>query len=194
LYKQLTTRELDCLHKEINPHTLFNFLNGLHVLISTDREKAKSLLESLSDVLRYHLYTEANTKVPLKDELENCENFLDLYKLKTPGFEAEITKKGDLNNLNIYPFIYLPLVENACKYGVASQKISLVEINLDVLEDSIIFEIENSKVNVEKDTKSGGIGLSNLKKRLNILYGNDYRLIISDNTNKYNVKLVLTKI
>jgi len=194
LYKQLTTRELDCLHKEINPHTLFNFLNGLHVLISTDREKAKSLLESLSDVLRYHLYTEANTKVSLKDELENCENFLDLYKLKTPGFEAEITKKGDLNNLNIYPFIYLPLVENACKYGVASQKISLVEINLDVLEDSIIFEIENSKVNVEKDTKSGGIGLSNLKKRLNILYGNDYRLIISDNTNKYNVKLVLTKI
>jgi sensor histidine kinase YesM len=194
LMRDIQSTKLNYLHKEINPHTLFNVLNGVHVLINSDRDKAKDLLASLSDVLRFHLYTEANTKVYLKDEIQNCINFLDLYKLKSIDFDYKFTKKGDYNAHKIYPFLYLPLVENACKYGIISSKTSFIEINLEILDDRIIFEIENSKEDVKKKSQKGGIGLDNLKQRLHLLYGNAYRLNISDKTDKFKVKLVLTKI
>ncbi|MFP4663156.1 MAG: sensor histidine kinase [Bacteroidales bacterium] len=185
-------QELKHLNSQMNPHMLFNILNNVHILIEKNKTRARDMLASLSDVLRYQLYTEPDKKVLLRDEIQNVRDLMDLWVSKSPDADYEFNIKGNPGIKKVHPFLFLPIVENACKYGISGQNGGFVVINLDIKDNAIIFETENEKKNLSKSNKSKGIGLYNLHRRLKLLYTDKYELKIEDFEHKYKVKLVLT--
>jgi len=154
--------ELEVLKNQINPHFLFNVLNNLYSLaIENEDEVTADGISKLSSLMRYNIYTKKDTKVPLEDEIES----------KT-----------------IAPFIFIMFIENAFKYGISLNKKSDIHIKLKTVKDQIRFEIMNN--NNRPDNKlGGGIGLENVKQRLEHFYPNKHKLIIEDTDKEYKVFL-----
>ncbi|MEZ4898191.1 MAG: histidine kinase [Saprospiraceae bacterium] len=188
--------ELKFLKSQINPHFLFNTLNNLYALTLKKSDAAPEIVIKLSEMLRYMLYECNEKRVLLPKEIKYIRNYLDLEQLRQ-GNKANITfeVKGEVSEQRIAPLMFIPFLENAFKHGL-NRGIShgFVRILMEVHGNDLHFEIENSKPpslpNPEM-RKVGGIGLMNVKRRLNLIYPQAYALTIEDQPDAYTVKMDL---
>ena len=186
-----TNAELEQLKNQINPHFLFNMLNNANVLIEDDPTKASQVLMKLSDLLRYQLYDSSREKVLLTSEIHFLEDFLNLEKIRRDNFNFLIAKEGELSGVQVTPLLFISFVENAVKHNNDSTKLSYVNLFFLVRHNELFFRCINSKPAVKAVNKSGGLGLSNIKRRLELLFPASHDLKIEDNPEKYCINLTL---
>ncbi len=197
LVTQTMQSELRFLKSQINPHFLFNTLNNLYALTLKKSDQAPDVVIKLSEMMRYMLYECNEKRVPLSKEVNYIQNYLELEKLRQSNRAVEITFEvnGSIKNQQIAPLMFIPFLENSFKHGLSHQiSHGFVHVRLDVDDNRVQFNIENSKPDsapVRDNRPSGGIGLVNVHRRLNLLYPNQYELKIEDNPNSYAVNLLL---
>lgn len=185
--------ELQFLKTQINPHFLFNNLNNLYSYALEQSPKTPEIILELSGVLRYMLYECQEATVPLRKEIEQLDNFVNLSKLQLEergnvDFKMPNIKDG----YRIAPLILSVFIENAFKHSASSQQNAIdIRINLDwISENTIVFTCENSFSNKSNtDSLSKGIGLENVRKRLELLYPDKHKLQIENASNRFNVRL-----
>ncbi|RDY61987.1 sensor histidine kinase [Flagellimonas nanhaiensis] len=195
--RQLAT-ELRFLRSQVSPHFFFNTLNNIYSLSLTKSDKAPEVILKLSELMRYLLYATDKRKQKLRKEIECIQNYIDLERIRfDDSLEVDVEISGDLDGKVIAPMLLMPLIENSFKHG-ASQNIGQMKIslNIKVEGDFLYFELTN---NIPKEkgkstlpTRSGGIGLSNVRKRLELGYpAEDYELRLEEKNNNFNVLLKL---
>ncbi len=197
--QELETRtmqtELRFLKSQINPHFLFNTLNSLYALTLKKSDKAPEIVIKLSEMMRYMLYECNEKRVLLSNEVHYIQNYLDLERLRH-GSKVDISFEatGHISDQQIAPLMFIPFIENSFKHGLTNQlERGFVNIRLHVEKQDIDFFIENNKPNAlphqDHHRRSGGIGLVNVRRRLDILYPRQYSLEIYDNPKTYAVQL-----
>jgi sensor histidine kinase YesM len=182
--------ELEQLKSQVNPHFLFNTLNNLLVLTQTDPQKASQVLLGLSDLLRYQLYDSAREKILLSKDIAFIHNLLTLEKIRKNDFSYTIHTEGSVDGKNLPPFLFIPFVENAIKHGASTVGHSYLTLNFRITDKHLHFSSENSKPPVKANT-IGGLGLVNIKRRLELLYPGNHTLEIKDSSDKYIVNLII---
>jgi len=182
--------ELMHLKSQVNPHFFFNMLNNLYGLVGKDSKKAQELILKLSDMMRYSIYDGEKDTVLLSEEVTYLENYIELHKMryhKTIDIQFNIDIKDDDYKIN--PLLFIILLENAFKHGVENlREHAFVRINLEANNNIVNFEIENN-FETSEENHEAGIGLKNLKRRLEIVYPKKHTLIIYEANNIYNAKL-----
>lgn len=191
LEKSKISTELDQLKNQINPHFLFNMLNNANVLTKKDPDKASQVLMKLSDLLRYQLYDSARDKVLLTSDIHFLEDFLNLEKVRRDNFDFIISKEGDLSGVQVPPLLFISFVENAVKHNNDATKASYVNLFFDVRHDELHFRCVNSKPVVKAVNNTGGLGLANIKRRLELLFPITHVLDIQDEPYRYCVTLTI---
>lgn len=185
--------EVDFLRAQVNPHFLFNILNNLYALTLKKSEQAPDVVLKLSSMMEYMLYDSNDDKVLLDKELEYLQNYVALERLRF-GNEAVITFNiaNVPSGLTIAPLLLLPLVENAFKHGLSRQTANS-ELNIDIaFNDSVLtVKVENTRPLVPAEPLKGGIGLSNLRKRLALLYRSKYDLQLKDEPSLFSALLII---
>lgn len=185
--------ELESLKSQLNPHFLFNTLNSIYALIDLNSEDAKSAVHKLSGMLRYMLY-EDQPAVPLQREAEFIENYVSLMQLRLRvsdhPLQVSIIDADQAKGLTAPPLIFIPLIENALKYGIGAAPGTPVEITLTVSENRIVCRTVNGFAHTGK-TKESGIGLANLRRRLVLIYGSAASLRTSISENVFTSELTL---
>ena len=187
--------ELKHLKRQINPHFLFNMLNNANVLLKKDPEEASRLLFKLEDLLRYQINDSSKDAVSLSSDIRFLNDFLNLEKIRRDKFEYIISKEGDINKVVMPPLLFIPFVENAVKHNPDSENESYVHLSFKVWHNELTFQCENSKPTGQQEdsiVKTGGLGLKNIKRRLELLYPNRYSLEVEENEMSYKVNLHLT--
>jgi sensor histidine kinase YesM len=182
--------ELEQLKSQVNPHFLFNTLNNLLVLVKTDAEKASQVLLGLSDLLRYQLYDSNRDKILLSKDISFIHNLLALEKIRKNDFSYTIHSEGNIDGQSLPPFLFIPFVENAIKHGASTVGHSYLTLNFKLTEKELHFRSENSKPAV-RTAMVGGLGLGNIRRRLELLYPGNHSLEIVDETDKYIVNLII---
>lgn len=191
LEKQNLISELALLRTQINPHFLFNTLNNIDALIFSNPNEASAVLIKLSDIMRYMLYDSSAEKVPLAKELNYLENIIELQTLRQNNKDfINYQVIGTPSNLMISPMIFIPFIENAFKHGDKSLNARGIQIKIEIANDTVSLIVKNdiSNLNGVKDSV-GGIGLYNVKRRLELLYPNKFILEIMKTTESFNVNL-----
>lgn len=192
LEKTTLKSEMEQLKNQINPHFLFNMLNNANVLTQKDPSKASQVLMKLSDLLRYQLYDSARTSVLLTADIHFLEDLLNLEKIRRDNFEFFVAKQGELSGIQIAPLLLITFVENAIKHNMDAEKQSYVNLYFDVQNDKLHFKCINSKPRiVVTKRRSGGLGLANVKRRLELIYPAKHTLQTEDNTDTYSVNLTI---
>jgi hypothetical protein len=166
--------ELSFLKAQINPHFLFNTLNNIYTLSLMKSDKATDSILKLADMMRYVLTEAGDKAVPLQQEIKYLDQFISLQRIRlTDRVQVQFDIFGEVENRSIAPFLLLPFVENAFKYGISTHQDCLIKIQLTVKKGELIFQTEN-RVFQEKLSReySTGTGLTNLRRRLEILYPN----------------------
>ena len=200
--KDLETRrmqsEIKFLKSQINPHFLFNTLNSLYALTLMKSDKAPEIVIKLSEMMRYMLYESNERRVPLQKEVNYIENYLELETLRQSGRpDIQFKVEGAVNEQTIAPLLFIPFLENSFKHGLNHQiNEGYVHVTMKVFENKLLLRIVNSKPSTPppeapSDKKSGGIGLVNVQRRLNLLYPNQFKLDISDSETEHIVELSL---
>lgn len=196
LEKDKLEAELKFLRSQIHPHFLFNILNSLYALTLKKSEKAPEVVLKLSDLLNYMLYECNAPMVSLKNEIKLINDYIELEKLRYGDkLSMEFNVENSKTDNKIAPLLLLPFVENSFKHGV-SKKVSdkWIKIDLSINEDVLLLKIANSKnVNQPGNEQSytEGIGLLNVKRRLDLLYENKYELEINESKDRFEVNLKL---
>lgn len=183
--------ELDNLKSQLNPHFLFNTLNTIYALIAVAPDKAQGAVHRLSGLLRYMLY-EDESKVRLAQEADFIENYITLMKLRLGGRDVNYSiDLADRGNDNVPPQLFIPLVENAFKYGVTSDDATPIDIRLYVDGDDVVCNTSNAYTAAPAQEKrpDSGIGLANLRRRLSLIYGS--RASFATTTDGYIYKATL---
>ena len=191
--EQLKTN-LALLKHQVSPHFFMNTLNNIHTLIEMDSEKAQDAVERLSTLMRYLLYDSAQNTIELKKEIEFIYSFISLMQLRhSDEVEVTVLIPDQIPDIKIPPMLFISLLENAFKHGVNYPMKSYIYFEIQIHEKTLNCSIKNSKhktVANQYDEYSG-IGLTNIKKSLNLLYEQDYKLDISDNENEFEVNLTI---
>jgi two-component system LytT family sensor kinase len=183
--------EVDFLRAQVNPHFLFNILNNLYALTLKKSELAPDVVLKLSAMMEYMLYDSNDEKVPLDKELSYLNNYVELERLRfSGGPKMELTMPEDLQGQKIAPLLLLPLVENAFKHGLSKQvENGWLRMRVDLDGGTLKMLVENNKPTTIEISGKGGIGLSNLKKRLELLYPDRYQLEVKDQAAQFKVTL-----
>jgi two-component system, LytTR family, sensor kinase len=191
LENQRLTAELAFLKSQINPHFLFNSLNSIYSLAYQRSETTPEAILKLSEIMRYMLYECNDNKVDLGKELQYLQNYIDLQKIRF-GNKAFIDFKveGKVDYQQIVPLLLIAFIENAFKHGVANNALTPIRLLIDVEDTHLHFYIQNRKHRNNRD-EVGGIGLNNVKRRLDLLYPGKYNLDIRDEADTYTVELSL---
>jgi len=178
LLQQKTEQELNLLKTQIHPHFLFNTLNNLYALINEKSDKAGEVVLQLSDLLSFILYDCKSDWILLKDEIKQIENYISLEKLRY-GERVEVKSEiaRNVDQVLILPLILLPLVENCFKHGV-KPTLSLSSINIGIFRqgNSLMIQVRNSIPLENSMNDLGGLGLENLRSRLQLAYNREYEL------------------
>lgn len=180
--------ELTNLKHQLNPHFLFNTLNNIYSLISINQDNAQNAVHQLSNLIRYVLYESDSPKVSLSKDLSFTTNYIQLMGLRLPPhvkLETQIVEGGE--SIEIAPLLFISIVENAFKHGVSPSMPSRILIRISLLNDEELeCHVENSNFPKPDTDKSGsGIGLNNLRKRLELLYPSTFELTFRENDGTY---------
>jgi two-component system, LytTR family, sensor kinase len=197
LTKETLRAELDFLKAQVNPHFLFNVLNMAYSSANKNNdEETAGIIEELANMMRYMLYESNVNKISLEKEIEYLQSFVNLQKKRLssevlPSIEFKIA--GEIEKYQIAPLLLIPFVENAFKHGIRMGNETFIKIQLSVQNSTLQFEVKNSisKNSNELETQYGGVGLENVKKRLELLYPNQYQLVIEEEEKQYYVSLKL---
>lgn len=183
--------ELNYLKEQVNPHFLFNSLNSIYSLSRQQSPETPDVVMQLSELMRYQLESSKKDTVLLKEELEFIENYLLLEEKRlSKRCKVEFLIEGGLSGLKIAPMLLIPFVENALKHGAQStNKQSTIDISASIRNTTLHFYVVNSKPPIVSESKRKGLGLENVKRRLNLLYPNSHLLEIDDTENLYRVNL-----
>ncbi len=193
LRRQSLQAEMDYLKYQINPHFFMNTLNNIHALIDIDTESAKNNIIELSKMMRYVLYDSGSQHILLQNELQFIENYINLMRIRyTKDVDIRFNyPNSDTMRIFIPPLLLIVFVENAFKHGVSYSRPSFIHINIKKEPLNLCCTARNSR-HANTRNEKGGIGLENVRKRLDMLYGADYSLIIDDsNPDEYCVKLII---
>jgi sensor histidine kinase YesM len=186
--------ELNFLKAQLNPHFLFNTLNNLYALILEKSDKSGECVLKLADILKYILAEGKEDRVSLKKELLLLENYIELERLRKPDADVSFTKEGAVNDYQITPLILLPFIENSFKHGLNTvSRNGFIHTNIKVENQLLSLSIENNipPAGNTVAVQSHGIGIENVKKRLELLYPNRYALTIEKSMGSFLVKLQL---
>lgn len=191
LHNQNLQSELTLLKSQVNPHFLFNTLNNIYFLIEKNPDDAQQVILKLSDLLSHQLYTTKNGLVSLTDELTNLSNYIELQRIRKEELaEVHFSFPEYLNEFKIAPMLLLPIIENAFKHGQsATQKKSFVDIQIQVEGSRLKFTCLNSFEPKLYTPLKGGIGLTNVKRRLQLLYCDKHSFITEMKNSLYSVTL-----
>jgi len=189
--KENLKTELSFLRSQISPHFLFNVLNNLLSLIRLKSDEAEPTVLKLSSLIQYMLYETDEDKVMLADEARYLQSYIDLQKQRFgPKIKITVSMQADNSTDAIEPMLLIPFVENAFKHGVGL--IDKPEINIELYskENELYFFVRNkyNAENIVKD-KTSGIGLANVKRRLELLYGKEHHLAIEKENDVYSISL-----
>lgn len=195
LEKQHLTSTLEMLRNQVSPHFFFNTLNNIYALTTIDPKLSGEAVLKLSRLMRYLLYESAGERVELTKEVAFLNNYIDLMKLRmSENVDIEIDFPAIPESYQIAPLLFIPFIENAFKHGVSNREHSFIRIHLNIDDEKVVFECENSafKSFTEKD-QVGGIGLVNVKKRLDLLFPKSHQLEIEDKTTLFRVHLIINQ-
>jgi sensor histidine kinase YesM len=181
--------ELNQLKNQVNPHFLFNTLNNLNTLVLTNPSKASQVVLGLSDVLRYQIYDSSKDKVLLSKDIEMLDHFLMLEKIRRDKFTYEIVVEAAVKGILIPPLLFVNFIDNALKHGADVREPYYLKVNFSIQQNQLIFYAENSKPSLIAAKEAGGVGLKNITRRLDLLYGTNYKLTLDDKPNLYIVHL-----
>lgn len=189
--KEKVEAELQMLKTQINPHFLFNTLNSIYVLALKQSDQTASIVMKLSDILDYILYRIDTPKIAIANEIQIVENYIEIEKIRfTDRVNLTFTTSFTSEEIQIPPMLIIPFVENAFKHGVAkSMEKSWIKITIEQTNQMLDIVISNSKSLSSVKSTTGGIGLTNVKKRLVLLFNDSYKLDISEKNNRYDVFL-----
>ena len=191
LEKENLEQQLEYLKYQINPHFFMNTLNNIHALVDIDAEKAKSTILELSKMMRFILYEGDKKGVPLTREFDFIRNYVTLMRLRyTDKVHINMELPIQVPDKQIPPLMLITFIENAFKHGISYQHESFIDIKAEVKDNQLQFTCRNSKAEKPNEEK-GGIGLTNVRQRLHLLYDNRYKLHIQDETDIYNVQLTI---
>jgi two-component system, LytTR family, sensor kinase len=183
--------ELSYLKSQINPHFLFNTLNNIAVLSEKYPEKVTPIIIDLSNVLKYQLYESEKELVSLENEIENIRQNLQLEVLRLNDVKHNLSVEGSINKITVAPLLFLPFLENAVKHSADPSSKVLINIVFRINDNNLIFSIENSIPLIKTRQLAGGIGLKNVRRRLDILYPDKYNLLINETPSLFKVVLKL---
>jgi len=191
LQKKNLEQQLEYLKYQINPHFFMNTLNNIHALVDIDPEKAKDTILELSKMMRFILYEGDKSGVPLTREFDFIRHYIALMQLRyTNKVEIVVDLPDQAPDKTVPPLMLISFIENAFKHGISYQHASFVHVKVTIDGDELNFTCSNSKAEKPNEEK-GGVGLSNVKQRLHLLYDNNYSLKIQNQPDSYNVELTI---
>ena len=191
LERENLAQQLEYLRYQINPHFFMNTLNNIHALVDINPEQAKDTILELSKMMRFVLYEGNKQGVPLSRELDFIRHYVALMQLRyTNKVKITLDLPQSTSDRQIPPLILITFIENAFKHGISYQHPSFIEISVSEHDGAMLFSCHNSKGEKPNEEK-GGVGLANIRKRLNLLYGHDYALRIKNDADTYSVELSL---
>lgn len=184
-------QQMEYLKYQVNPHFFMNTLNNIHALVDIDPERAKTTIVELSKMMRHILYEGSKKLIPLTREVEFLNLYVQLMRLRyTRKVHINVDVPPQLPELKLPPLMLIIFVENAFKHGISYREESFIDIKLRVENKRLLFSCCNSKpTQVQRTNEKGGMGLQNVRQRLELLYDDDYTLDISDGEKTYEVKL-----
>jgi sensor histidine kinase YesM len=186
--------ELSFLKSQINPHFFFNTLNNIYSLAIVKSEKTAPAVMKLSSIMRYILTETNNNFVPLQNEVDFTKNYIELQQVRlTEKTTVNFDVVGEVDNRNIAPLLFIPFVENAFKYGISTKSTSEINIHIESVDDKIIFSSSNYIVKSENNMlENTGIGINNVKRRLELMYSDKHVLTNTIKDNIYYVHLEIS--
>ncbi len=192
LEKEKLNSELAFLKNQISPHFFFNTLNNIYSLIGIDGPTAQESVLKLSKLMRYLLYESESGETKISSEIDFMNNYIDLMKLRLSAkVELQIDFPKEFSDFSIPPLLFVPFIENAFKHGISYRDRSFINIHMKIGNDQISFSAENSvgKSSQTGDMQHSGIGLENVRKRLNLLFPGKHELKIESNEMIFCVEL-----
>ena len=189
--KHALERQLQYLKYQVNPHFFMNTLNNIHALVDIDPERAKASIVELSKLMRYVLYEGNNRLTPLSREVQFLRNYVQLMSMRYTGnVSISLDVPEVLPDSMLPPLLLVIFVENAFKHGISYRTKSFVEISLQPHDDRLLFSCRNSRPEIKHDENmKGGVGLSNVRRRLDLLFPGNYTLDIKEQEDTYTVHL-----
>jgi LytS/YehU family sensor histidine kinase len=193
LEKEKLNSELAFLKNQVSPHFFFNTLNNIYSLIEINKTDAQDAVMKLSRLMRYLLYESEHGETQLSNEINFMNHYIDLMRLRlSPKVNISIEMPEKDDNLKIPPLLFIPFIENAFKHGISYREKSFVNIKMEIHENKIRFNCNNSLAQPTTnrlEEKHSGIGLDNVKKRLELLFPERHNLKISKTESEFSVIL-----
>ena len=186
-----TEAELVWLKNQLNPHFLFNTLNNISALVAFDADRAQDCISRLSDLLRYAMYESAKPSVSLPMEVDFMKDYISLMSLRCNSRTAVSTRFEIASPAaHIAPLLLISIIENAFKHGVSANRPSEIAISLVENDGTLIFECSNTNHAKGADDNSGsGIGLTNMRRRLDLLYAGRYEWMQTDTPERFTITI-----
>jgi len=190
LEKENAENQLALLRNQVSPHFFMNTLNNIHSLVDINTEEAKESIIKLSKMMRYLLYETETEQTTLKRELEFLQSYIDLMRLRySEKVAITLNLPSGIPDKTLPPFLFTSIIENAFKHGVSYKDESIINIEMIIGIDRLLFTVKNSKAGTLECKEFSGIGIENLRKRLNLLYANNYHLDIIDSEKLFTINL-----
>jgi hypothetical protein len=192
--EQMLTTQISFLKAQINPHFLFNTLNSIYSLTLAKSDNAPDAVIKLSGMMRYSVSEATQTYVSLAKEIDYISNYIDLQKLRLADkIRVSYVVSGDAAGKQIAPFLLIPFVENAFKYGVNAEENSDIRIRIEITDSGLQMLVSNNKVYMRPDIDKGtGLGINTTRQRLALMYPGEHVLSVDDGVKDFKVLLQIT--
>ncbi len=192
--KEKTKAELQHLRSQLNPHFLFNTMNNVYALTAFDPERAQLYIHKLCEMMRYQLYESNQEFIPLSKEIVFMNNYCELMALRLPKHVKLSVRMPELSECaQIAPLLFISLIENAFKHGVSSREESYIDIELTYSNSQVELTVKNS-YHPKSDDSGSGIGISNLHRRLELIYPDSHSILTDVHEGEYITTLTIKNI
>ncbi len=188
---QLKEQELQYLKQQIHPHFLFNTLNTIYGLAIKQSEHTPEVILRLSNLLDYILYQIHQAEVPLKEEIAHIEEYIELERIRFKDhLKVNFNKAINGDSIKTAPMLLIPFIENAFKHGEIVNGFLTINIHIELKQSQLVFKVANS-IREYDELKHEGIGLNNIRKRLDLHYSNNYKLLIQPENQWFIAELTI---